>query len=73
MGFDSFKNLSKWERPEDLYSLLNHLYVVSRLEDEDEREFAAKPIRDINPKLEVTFLGGHEFEGLSSTQLRSQK
>ena len=73
MGFDSFKNLSKWERPEDLYKVLNGLYVVSRLEEDDEREEAAKPIRAINPSLEIHFLGGHEFEGVSSTQIRSQK
>jgi nicotinate-nucleotide adenylyltransferase len=73
MGFDSFKNLNKWERPESLYKVLNGLYVVSRLEEDDEREEAAKPIRDINPELEIHFLGGHEYEAESSTKIRSVK
>ena len=73
MGFDSFKNLNKWERPEDLYKILDSLYVVSRLEEDDEREEAAKPIRDINSKLNIHFLGGHEFESESSTKIRAEK
>lgn len=73
MGFDSFKNLSRWERPEKLLTTLSTLYVVSRLEEDDEREHAAKPVKEINPNLNIQFLGHHEFESLSSTDIRQKR
>lgn len=70
MGFDSFKNLKSWEKPETLMKLLSSIYVVSRLEEDAERKVAAKPIQELSVDLKIEFLGGHEFEGLSSTELR---
>ncbi len=73
MGFDSFKGLTNWIRAEDLIQNLDTLYVASRLEEKEEQLKALEPVQKIAPHLQVEFLGRHEFEGLSSTKLRSQK
>lgn len=70
MGFDSFANLNKWVRYPELLNQLTRLYVVSRLEDDDEREMVAVEMRKLAPKLDIVYLGRHDFEGLSSTELR---
>lgn len=72
IGFDTLKNFMKWQRPEDLLNILDTLYVASRLEDDKEREATAAPLKKIAPKLKIEFLGRHEFEGLSSTQIRKK-
>ncbi len=72
MGFDSFKSLESWHRSEDLLKNLNKIYVVSRLEDDSERDEGLGPIKRTAPHLEIEFLGRHEFENLSSTELRKK-
>ena len=73
LGFDSFKNIKTWIRPKDLLCELHAIYIVSRLENEKEREMAVQFARSQNPKLEVIFLGKHDYEYLSSTELRNKK
>jgi nicotinic acid mononucleotide adenylyltransferase len=73
MGFDTLKGILQWVRAHDLLSLLSTLYVASRLEDDDEREAVAAPLRKLAPHLRIEFLGRHEFENLSSTALRNNK
>lgn len=70
MGFDSLRNIHHWTRYESLLRLIDTIYVASRLEDDAEREEVAMPLRQSAPKLQLEFLGRHEFEGLSSTELR---
>ncbi|MBA2405223.1 MAG: hypothetical protein H0V66_10665 [Bdellovibrionales bacterium] len=70
MGFDSLKGVSQWVRANDLLKMLHTLYVVSRLEEDDEREAVSAPLKKINPNLHIEFLGRHGFENLSSTTLR---
>lgn len=72
MGFDSLNGIFNWTRYEDLLKGLNCIYVASRLEDEDEKQFLAKKINTIAPHLEIQFLGHHDFENLSSTNLRKK-
>lgn len=70
MGFDSLKNINGWFKSDELLTLLDTIYVTSRLEDDDEREAAAKPIRAVAPNLRLEFLGRHDHEAESSTELR---
>lgn len=70
MGYDSFKGLPQWIKGHDLLKLLHCVYVVSRLETEDDKKRDLKLIRDIAPDLKVDFLGHHDHEDKSSTQLR---
>lgn len=72
MGFDSLKNIQTWHEAEKLLTLLDTIYVTSRLEDDDEREAVAGPLRKLAPKLKLDFLGRHEFETESSTALREK-
>ncbi len=71
MGFDSIRNIMKWVRPEDLLNIVDTIYVSSRLEDDEEREEVAIPLKKIAPKINIVFLGRHEFENLSSTAIRA--
>lgn len=70
MGFDSFANLKSWTRAEDLIPLLDTVYVVSRLEDDQDRREALDQAYARGPRLNVVFLGKHEFEDVSSTEIR---
>lgn len=72
IGFDSLENLPSWTRVEDLLPNLSTLYVISRLEDDFSRERALKRIKTMSELIEIIFLGRHEFEKLSSTELRSK-
>lgn len=73
IGFDSLKSIHTWLRSEELLNKLSTIYVVSRLEDDEDREKVAGPLQKIAPKLHVEYLGRHEFEKLSSSDLRNQK
>jgi nicotinic acid mononucleotide adenylyltransferase len=69
MGFDSFSGIESWIRSHDLLRLLDTLYVVSRLENDLERNKAMEKLEKLKmPK--VIFLGKHNFENLSSKDLR---
>ena len=72
MGFDSLNGIFNWTRYEDLLKGLNCIYVASRLEDEEEKQLLAKKINSNAPHLEIQFLGHHDFENLSSTNLRKK-
>lgn len=70
LGHDSFINLKSWKNANELLNLLSSLYVVSRQDDDEKNIFAQKQYLMINPKLTISQQGHHEFEHLSSTQLR---
>jgi nicotinic acid mononucleotide adenylyltransferase len=70
MGFDSFKNIQSWVQAEELLQLVDHLYVVSRMESHTERSIALSEIPLHQHK--VIFLGQHPFEHLSSSDLRKK-
>ena len=72
MGFDSFAQMKTWIRPNDLFPMLHTIYVVSRLEDDEERRLALDEAHALGSNLNVVFLGKHEFEGLSSTEIRKK-
>src|SRR5690606_21219193 len=70
LGHDSFESITTWIRANDLLPKLHKLFVVSRLEDDRKREQVAKKVQALAPNLEIEFLGHHDHEGLSSTELR---
>lgn len=73
LGFDSFARMKTWVRPEDLLPKLHAIYVVSRLEDDEDRRVALDEIHALGSNMNVIFLGKHEFENLSSTEIRSKR
>lgn len=72
IGFDSFTKILSWTRSEALLSTLNTLYVVSRMETDEERMEMLTKVNKVSADLNIQFLGHHNFEKISSTDLRSK-
>jgi len=70
MGFDSLTNVHNWVRACELLPKISTLYVVSRLEEDEERAEIVNPLMKMAPQLKVEFLGRHDYETLSSTEIR---
>lgn len=73
MGFDGLSQIQGWIRASDLLKKLNSIYYVARLESEEDRNRVIENLRHFNPKLELVFLGRHEHEHMSSTNIRNKK
>lgn len=72
LGFDGLKNIESWTRYQDLLKLLDCVYVASRLEEDTDRDGVITHLHTLAPQLEIIHLGRHEFEGLSSTEIRKK-
>ena len=72
MGFDSFAQLKSWVRADELLPLIHTLYVVSRLEDDEDKRLALDEAHALGSNLNVVFLGKHDYEDLSSTEIRKK-
>jgi nicotinic acid mononucleotide adenylyltransferase len=72
MGFDSFSKLKTWVRSSDLLPKINTLYVVSRLEDDEDRRLALDEVHALGFNVNIVFLGKHDFEMITSTELRGR-
>jgi nicotinate-nucleotide adenylyltransferase len=71
MGYDSFISLDKWIDTDKLLNNLENVYVASRMDDTEAKSLqirALKQIADIN----IVFIGNHDFEHISSTNLRAK-
>ena len=71
MGDDLFLGLHKWFEVDKLLSSLHGLYVCPRGESKEELNKQKENFQK-NFNLEIVFLDHHEFEDLSSTQLRNK-
>ncbi len=72
IGYDSFEKILGWTRSEDLLRTLDCLYVVPRLEKDDARIEMIGKVKAVAPKLRITFLDRHDYEAVSSTDLRGR-
>lgn len=70
MGFDSFIKLDTWKENQTLLTGLKALYIASRLDQDEIKKSKTQIYQEMAPKLEIQFLGHHEFEHLSSTKIR---
>lgn len=70
MGFDSFMELKNWTNSQELASHLDTIYVVSRLEEDQDRYLALDQAHALKQNLNIVFLGKHSFEDVSSTKIR---
>ncbi|MGE3609998.1 MAG: hypothetical protein AB7I27_10465 [Bacteriovoracaceae bacterium] len=73
MGYDGLSQITSWTRASELLPMLDTLYVAARLENDEMREKALQKITPLAPALKIEFLGRHEFENLSSTEIRQKK
>ncbi len=71
MGFDSLSQIQSWIRSDDLLKKLDSIYYVARQESEIDREKITKKLNALYPHLRFKFLGGHEHEYVSSTNIRN--
>lgn len=72
MGFDSFISIDRWINAEALLENLSKLYVVDRLNEETILVQQMKRLSKYK-NLEIIFLGKHQYEDLSSSQIRGKK
>lgn len=72
VGFDSFSRIKDWIRSEELLPNIHTLYVVSRLEDDLDRRQALDEVHARGFNVNVVFLGKHDYEQISSTELRGR-
>ena len=70
MGDDTFSGLLKWFEIEEFLKKVNRLYVVPRIADQNSAEFS-KVIESVVERVDLIFLERHEFQHLSSTNLRT--
>ena len=70
MGDDSFMNFLSWQQPEKILAAITKLYVVPRNYSKEECNSQKIKLNEINSKVQIIFLGDHEFKDLSSTKLR---
>lgn len=73
LGFDSLRTIHQWIDYKDVLADLNCIYVVSRLENDEERENVMESLVKLTPDLMIQHLGHHDFEGISSTDMRRRK
>lgn len=72
MGHDTFEKIDTWIDGHKLLLCLHKLYVASRLETTIIKTQQINNLRALAPSLEISFLGHHEFEDLSSTKIRER-
>lgn len=73
MGDDTFGSFLKWFEVEKVCQLLSKIYVVPREEKMEEYRKVEEKIKEYNSKLEVVYLKPHDYQELSSTQIRSKE
>ena len=74
LGDDCFLDILNWKRSSDLLGYLHEIYVVPRsLEKPVSFEGHVKKVQIFNPSLKCKRLAYHQYEDLSSTQLRQQR
>ncbi|AYF44156.1 MULTISPECIES: adenylyltransferase/cytidyltransferase family protein [Halobacteriovorax] len=73
MGDDTFGSFLQWHEVEKVCQKLSKVYVVPREEKMAQYREVEKVIKEYNPKLEVIYLEPHEFQDLSSTEIRENK
>jgi nicotinate-nucleotide adenylyltransferase len=73
VGADSFVNIYRWQDAEVLLSKLNSIYMVPRNYSQKDIKYGHTKISQINPQIEVVYLADHEYESVSSTEIRNRK
>jgi nicotinate-nucleotide adenylyltransferase len=70
MGYDSFIGLETWKNFEKLIQAVEKIFVIGRQDDESLFTEKSNLLQSVNSKIKIIHLGGHAFEGISSTQMR---
>ena len=70
IGADSFVNLEKWKEVNTLLNSLESLFVVPRNISDEVMKSTAQKVQGLCPALKIEILAHHQFENVSSTDLR---
>lgn len=70
VGDDTFNGLTLWHEPEVLLANLERIYVVPRKFSDSDFTEARRKIQTLRSDVIIERLGHHQFEDLSSTELR---
>ncbi len=73
LGFDSFMGIDKWIEAPSLLNNLSGVYIASRLDNKEQKEEQIVNLTSIANQLKIKFLGHHDYEDITSTQLRNKK
>jgi nicotinic acid mononucleotide adenylyltransferase len=73
LGFDSLRTIDQWIDYKDILGTLDCIYLVSRMENDEERSTVMEVLVKQAPNLMIQHLGHHDFEGLSSTEIRKRR
>ncbi len=72
VGFDTFMSIDRWIHSEIVFASLNKIYIASRNDDPTARLKQEKNLYQLAQHLTLKFIGNHDFEHLSSTEIRKQ-
>ncbi len=70
MGFDSFMSIDKWIEAKQIIKDTSCIYVASRLDNKEARQSQYYLLKSMDSDIEVDFIGHHDYEHLSSTEIR---
>jgi nicotinate-nucleotide adenylyltransferase len=73
VGDDNFLAFPKWQNFEELLQSIDTLYTTPRQADKLELEHMRDNLLEKNPKLKIQFLEHHDFEDVSSSQIRETR
>lgn len=71
LGDDQFHNFSTWKNYVEILAQLKTLYVVPRKYSQEHFEKLSFNYRQLSPNLKIIRLQEHEFQNLSSSQIRA--
>ncbi len=71
MGDDTFLDLHRWTRGDEVLKLLKGIYIAPRLVSDKDKTQQKEVLLKMNPNLEIHFLNHHDFEDLSSSKIRN--
>ena len=73
IGTDSLMNILSWKESTTLLTTLTSLYVVSRIDENYNIQAQVEKLKSKASELNLVFLGHHDFEDVSSSEIRSRK
>lgn len=73
MGDDSFMNFFSWISPEIILNRISKIYVVPRFFDKAKLNDQILKMKSINQEIEIIILNNHQYQNISSTDLRKNE
>lgn len=72
MGEDSFVKILKWKNASELLKMLHCIFISPRHVESSPIAEIMKSVKEIAPQLKLEYLDHHDFEDISSSELRKK-